>query len=330
MGNIKKVLPNKNKLKTSIDVFMGNLISFKDSIRNDSNFEFEKYKVFSNIFKNITEEVGDNGLDESDYSELRTLFKERFFPHALESNFGKRAIQWPEGYPGDHITLEYLYKGFPDSESLFGKYVDLYLVSRHLGVGVRERKNMLSKIIEDYIFSNDCKTILNIGCGSCRELYDIGIKLNSFDGEISCLDFDENALDFSKKTLVSRSIDIDNISFVKMNVLKLTNSTFMRNNLGSFDLIYSAGLFDYIQDKGLKRIFNSLYENLNEGGMIIAPFKDINEYDVFDYHWLANWDAFFLRTKDEVTSLINESINQTSMEILPSSSRAINFYIIKK
>lgn len=320
----------KNDFEKSVEFFFNELSNFKTNLNGDTNFDFDKYNEFRKIFDKITNQVEQNKHNDVEESRLKKLFKEKFYPFAVESNFLKRAHDWPKGYPGDHITLEYLYKGSNESESVFGQYLDLYGMSRELGIGVRERKDFLRQLIEKHIFKGNFQSVLNIGCGSCRELYDMGLKLNNFEGDITCVDFDADALDFSKKTLASRSIKLENMDFKKMNVLQLKDTEFMKNELGSFDLIYSAGLFDYIDDKGLDRIFKSLHSNLNNNGVIIAPFKDANFYKFFDYHWFVNWDAFLHRTKDEVNLLINNAISGCKLEIIPSNSKAINFFIISK
>lgn len=314
----------------SLNTFFSELNAFQKNIINDKAIDFSKWKTFQEIFLKLTHAFDNYNFSKEENAIAIQEFKSRFKPYTDQSVFATRTLTWPKGYPGDHITLEQIYAGYPRSEAVIGQYIDLYYMSRDLAVGVRERKDYLKKHLEQELFNKKPQRVLNIGCGSTRELYDIGLRLNEYKGSITCLDFDEDALAFSERTMASRSMDISKFTFRKMNVLKLVNSQFMNQELGAFDLIYSAGLFDYIQDKGLKRIFNSLYENLNEGGKIIAPFKDCNYYTIFDYHWLGNWDAFYQRTKSEVLDLLQSSIPAAKIEIVASSTKAINFYMITK
>ncbi len=314
----------------ALDAFFEELKDFENSIFPDEAVDFSKWNDFQNIFQRMTDKFERYQFTDEEYEWAIQHFKERFRPFVLKSNFGTRTIEWPKGYPGDHITLEYIYSGYPKSEVIIGRYIDLYYMSRALAVGVRERKDQLKRHLEEELFTESCKNVLNIGCGSCRELYDIGLQLNDFEGKITCLDFDEDALTFSERTMASRAIDLSKFNFRQMNVLKLVNSKYMTTELGTFDLIYSAGLFDYIQDKGLIRIFKSLYDNLNEGGTIIAPFKDTDYYTIFDYHWLGNWDAFYQRTKTEVWDLLRNAVPDAHLKIVPSTTKAINFYILTK
>ncbi|MBK7882427.1 MAG: class I SAM-dependent methyltransferase [Chitinophagaceae bacterium] len=283
-----------------------------------------------NIYKALESEI--------DFSKQENLddikaFKHQYYEFAKHSVLNTRILEWPKGYQGDNETLEYLYKGYPVSDNLLGKYIDLYAISRTLGVGIRERKEKLKELLVKEFFSADnisFKNILNIGCGSSKELYEIGVQLNKLNGKITCVDFDQDALNFSEITLSSRMIDMKKFDFKRLNVLKLVDPQFMLSNLGKFDIIYSVGLFDYIQDKGLIKIFKTLYANLNDGGKIIASFKDCNHYSNFDYHWLGNWDGFYQRTKAEAIQLLQKSIPGAEIEISKSTIEAINYYIIKK
>lgn len=324
------IKPAMTGFMSALDTFFKSMNDFEKEISKDESVSFDKWKEFQDIMLRLTNNFEKYDFIAQEYQTSIEHFKERFRPYVEKSLFGTRANDWPQGYPGDHITLEYIYKGFPQSPDLIGQYVDLYFMSRHLAVGVRERKDQLKNHVQEQLNKESCKTVLNVGCGSSRELYDIGLKLNDYNGKITCLDFDGDALTFSARTLASRMINLDKFEFRKMNVLKLVNSKFMNSELGTFDLIYSAGLFDYIQDKGLKRIFGSMHKNLNEGGMIIAPFKDCEYYTIFDYHWLGNWDAFYQRTKVEVWDLLKEAIPGVNLKVIPSSTPAINFYIITK
>jgi extracellular factor (EF) 3-hydroxypalmitic acid methyl ester biosynthesis protein len=313
--------------------FLRKLESFQAQVQNESDISIDRFRELEQIFAAFRQKVTVQYPAHADqHQKLRDSFKEAFRPFSGASEMNQRVLEWPMGYPGDHITLEHIYRSAPVSDNAFGRYMDLYVFSRTLGVGIRERKNQLHNVLrqEFQVRSGKSFRVLNIGCGSCRELYDFGLELNDFPAEITCTDFDSAALQFSKESLMSRGINLDHFTFREMNVLKLVSSTYMQEELGSFDVIYSAGLFDYIQDKGITKIFGSLFENLNPGGVIIAPFKDADYYDTFDYYWIGNWTAFYQRTKREVQDLLTDSIPKAKMEIMSTPTPSINFFILRK
>jgi len=257
----------------------------------------------------------------------------KFWEHTSffnESYFFNRGRVWPQGYPGDYITLESIYKGMPVIEKGIGMYLDKYFLTRALARGVRERKIFLAEYIKKELASRESEqSILNIACGSSREIFDIGASINQYKPEMTFLDYDEDAVNYSRLLLHNANVDISNFSFIKFNALKLASLEFAQSKFEKKDVIYSAGLFDYIKTDTLIKMINSLFNLLNDGGVLIAPFKDKENYQIQDYHWLVNWSFFFQRTIDDVRALLEEATG-TTVEIIKSGSPAINFFIIRK
>jgi len=247
-----------------------------------------------------------------------------------KSYFFNRARTWPRGYAGDFETLEKIYGGVPVAKDGIGMYLDNYFVTRTLAKGVRERKRLLGNLIITELEQREIgQRILNIACGSSREVFDIGKKINVFKPQITFLDYDKGAVDYSKLLLSNEGIHVDEFKFMKYNALNLVFQEETRAEFGERDIIYSAGLFDYIKTDVLIKMIASLYSLLADGGVLIAPFKDKENYTVFDYHWLTDWSYFFQRTIEEVTNILEEATN-AKIEIIKSESEAINFFIIRK
>ena len=252
----------KHQTDQPYEQFFSRLTDFKTKhCTTNSTFKLNAWQELCEIYKDLEKQV--DAMPKDDILEnVRHTFKQQYYDFAKHSVLNSRVIDWPKGYQGDNITLEYLYKGYPVSEDLFGQYIDLYTISRTLGVGVRERKEKLKDILTKEMFQRDQTkflSVLNIGCGSSKELYEIGVRLNDFNGKITCVDFDSEALNFSEITLASRMIDMKKFEFIKLNVLKLVDAQYMESTLGKFELMYSVGLFDYIQDKGIIKLFQSLF-----------------------------------------------------------------------
>jgi extracellular factor (EF) 3-hydroxypalmitic acid methyl ester biosynthesis protein len=116
--------------------------------------------------------------------------------------------------------------------------------------------------------------------------------------------------------------------FVKHNAIKFINAEKTASQFGKQDIIYSAGLFDYLNDETLVRIFKSLYALLDENGVFIAPFKDCRFYNKADYHWLSNWSAFYQRIPQDVIEIFKQA--GLTPEIVETSSPAIKTFIVRK
>lgn len=224
----------------------------------------------------------------------------------LKSYFMERARTWPQGYPGDYLTLESVYRNTPLSGGI-GQYLDRHFLVSTLGQAARERLATLTDILFRVLDAYRAPSILNIACGSCRELVGLSRKIMEVDGRILCIDHDDEALDFSMKRLAATPLDLEHSEFRRYNALKMVSHERNLKEFGMQDVIYSAGFFDYMNDEVLVRILNSAYRMLRPGGTLIAPFKDATRYKTQEYHWFVDWTGFLQRTPDEIMAVIEKA-----------------------
>ena len=219
----------------------------------------------------------------------------------------QRATQWPQGYPGDYLTLESIYSQETTGDGL-GSLLDRYFLSRTLAVAVRSRRKTLSRILQEHaVIENGGGVWLNIACGASRELDNFPAELAP--SMIHCIDSDPRALEFASARLQHSGLHMTTHS---ESALRYISAARNRGRFGRVTMIYSAGLFDYIDDEGLARLLHGLYRTLDPGGVLVAPFKDATRYETFDYHWLVNWNQFFQRTERDFQDIFRAAGVPTS------------------
>lgn len=261
--------------------------------------------------------------------EMRAAFHRATHGTFAKSYLVNRARTWPSGYQGDHKMLETIYRSLPLSKGL-GYYIDLYALRSTLALGVRNRMKILIDILADELNNRTRPKILNIGCGSCRELFDIVPEIIRSRATITCLDSDEDALLFSQNR-ISYTEATPRISFRKYNALRLFDAETALNDIGKQDIIYSAGLFDYLDSDFLVKVISTLYGLLNKGGRLIAPFKDAERYRPSIYHWITDWDGFKQRTEKEFSAIMRRAgIPSDATQVRRDGTGAIIFYSATK
>lgn len=218
------------------------------------------------------------------------IFRDKTNPIFLKSYYFNRARTWPQGYQGDYITMENCYRNIPLSIGI-GYYLDLYLLNSPLGIAVRNRIKMLEYLLMEEIQNRKGASMLNIACGSCRELMGLAVDIIDYKTNVTCIDNDEDALRFSMKRLSTLGLD-DYVKFFKYNAVRMFDVDSSMSEFKGQDIIYSVGFFDYLPSDFLIRMFKSLYNILNPGGVIIVAFKDADRYDHRLFHWMVDWDAF--------------------------------------
>lgn len=257
-------------------------------------------------------------------------FREKTNQLLSKSYLVNRTRTWPQGHQGDYSTLEMAYKNSPLSEGI-GYYLDRYLLSAPLAQGVRERITTLRDLLKEDLISRQAPRVLDIACGSCREVFELAPEIKASQARFTCIDLDEDALDFAMDRLAHAGLSEDQIELRKYNALRIFDFENSVMEFGMQDVIYSVGYFDYLPDDFLIKLLNSLYRLLAPGGRLIAAFKDVNHYRPQPFHWLVNWDGFLQRTEDDFERLFHfTEIPAAALKKRRVDSGAILFYTAVK
>lgn len=291
------------------------------------------------IYREITNEVDDmmtacavferEVKDMNVIKQARTRFREKTNSIVSKSYCINRTRTWPQGSQGDHKTLELAYKNTPLSEGL-GLYLDLYMLNLPLAEGVRNRIKMLEELLRQEIQGRSAPSVLNIACGSCRELMGVAPDITESGAKLVCIDNDNDALAYAQSRLAYSGIS-DEAEFFKYNALRLFDYEQSVAEFGMQDIIYSMGFFDYLPSDFLVKMFGTLFNMLNPDGRIIAPFKDARGYRSQEYHWLVDWDGFQQRKEEDFRQIMADAgIPEDAISEVRDSSGTIIFYIITK
>jgi SAM-dependent methyltransferase len=173
--------------------------------------------------------------------------------------------------------------------------------------------------------------VLDVACGSCREVFEIAPEIKASGAKFMCLDLDRDALDFARDRFSNAGLLSDNVELLTYNALRMFDYETAKTEFGMQDIIYSIGFFDYLPDDFLVKLLRSLYSLLNPGGKLIAAFKDINHYRSQEFHWFAHWDGFMQRIEDDFVRLLDQAeIPRSARSMTRVESGAIIFYSITK
>jgi extracellular factor (EF) 3-hydroxypalmitic acid methyl ester biosynthesis protein len=330
----EKVAVWSEKLDASIEEIIVQLSEIEDGIfAGRLGYDEKTYLKVEKIllhgldcFEEFEKVAGSNsGLLKEKRVQLRTRTDHLF----RKSYFMNHARTWPKGYPGDYKMLENLYRNSPLSEGL-GYFMDFYFLSRTLGIAVRERLAFMRELIRAELASRSNLKLLNLACGSSREILELAKELKSTDSRVICVDHDGDALDFSLNRLSYAGLS-NRVVMRKYNVIRMVDHDRNVKEFGPQDVIYSMGLYDYLTDNVLIRLFSSQYKMLLPSGKAILTFKDSRRYRTQDYHWYIEWDAFYQRTAEESRDLVRKAgIPDSAVETLRDPSGVILFYIVNK
>lgn len=254
------------------------------------------------------------------------LFKETF-PYFMRSSLAERAYFKPNGYAGDFKMIEMMYQNKPSGDGAFGKLVDEWLLNRPPCCAVRGRrlflKNMLLEKSDHILRTKENVKIMNLACGPSRELFDF-IKEFDQDDKVmaTCLDIDPQALQYTDQ--LSRSFSHNSqIRVMEDNLIKWALGT-STQKIEKQDIIYSGGLFDYLDDSLFLKLANKCHEYLNIGGiLVIGNFKPNPDQIFMDN--ILEWRLIY-RTPDDLHSILSKSKFGGKIEIMEEKVAKIQLF----
>jgi SAM-dependent methyltransferase len=260
----------------------------------------------------------------------QAYFREKTRPFFSKSYCINRVQTWPQGHQGDFMTVELNYRNTPLSEGI-GYYLDRYFLSAPLSVAVRERLIKMRELLKLELDTRRSPKVLDVACGSCREVFELAQEIKASNAKFMCLDLDRDALDFARDRFSHAGLLSDQVELLTYNALRMFDYETAKMEFGKQDVIFSLGFFDYLPDDFLVKLLKSLYMLLNPGGKLIAAFKEATRYRSQEFHWFANWDGFMQRTRSDFDRIIDQAeIPQSTLSMTQIESGAILFYTATK
>ena len=184
--------------------------------------------------------------------------------------FTARSFYKPRGYAGDAVLIDYIYTENPriagnQAISALGETIFRFTTAAPASAGVRARRDIMACIIDESCAVVDRPHILSVACGHLREATLCRSVLSGHVGRFVALDQDQLSLDVVKDATADRGV-IPVCSSIK---------SLFRGDIAQerFDLIYSTGLYDYLDDRIAGKLTCRLFDMLNPGGrLVIANF----------------------------------------------------------
>lgn len=301
---------------------------------NDSKIKKEDiFQLFDDIIDNV-EESAKNITSKVSITKIKKNIRKAIAPWLYQSDIIKRGYEKPRGYPGDYGIIETIYDDKPISNSI-GKIFDLYLLENRYANAVKKRKDKMREVLYSEItHSSKDLDILNIACGSCREIRELldDPKLSNKKTNYLCIDQDPEALEFTQKAILQLKKNSSIVNFLEENIMSfIQKPKEFSSKLGKFDIVYSIGLIDYLPDRLLKSLISFLFSLLKEKGKLILPHKDIDQYNPRNINWYCDWN-FYPRNEEKLLSIIRDAINvPISIKTDRENTQTIFFtYITKK
>jgi extracellular factor (EF) 3-hydroxypalmitic acid methyl ester biosynthesis protein len=291
-----------NKTEPMIDNF-SDVSEYLNGLIEKGGPEPEDYEKFTSIVNNLSKE------------ELE-LFRETIRSVLNENSLIGHGFVKPFGYPGDFRLIDKIYQ-FDVNEDKKYRNWDIFFQNQPGANAVRNRKNAFLNYCRKLVKERKKSNVLILGSGPASDVCEF-LTENPTSKNISfdLIDFDQAAIDFSRQKNAEFS---SQVTYYRINALRY-------NSFRTYDLIWSAGLFDYFKDKHftflLRKYFNCLSE---DGEMVISNFSTRNPTKKLMEH-LSDW-YLNLRTESDLYRIATDANIDKELVSVEKEPLGINLFL---
>ncbi|TAL06701.1 MAG: methyltransferase domain-containing protein [Verrucomicrobia bacterium] len=260
-------------------------------------------------------------------------------PLMMCAPFGRRTFLKPLGYAGDYEMVNMILRDPFEGDSMYARLVNLWFLRQWPAEAHRNRIKYLKTCLKRECLRGARRgqpvRILNLGCGPAYEVQQfLESEAVSDHAEFTLLDFNQETLDYATSLLTvakQRAGRRTPIKFEKKSVHQLLKEGGRRQNPGAgiYDLIYCAGLFDYLSDRTCQHLMNIFHQQLAPGGLLVAtnvddrkPFRHMMEF-------LLDWHLIY-RTPAGGATLVPESASADEVQVFNDDTEVNIFIEVRK
>jgi len=267
----------------------------------------------------------------------RLHLRRQLHPLLLASPFAYRTFTKPLGYAGDYEVVDMMLRSPYEGASLFAKMINVWLIGQAPAEAHRNRMGYLvRKLTEETLRVSACgrrARVFNLGCGPAEEVRRFLVEQPvSRASSFTLVDFNEETIARVQERLhqlARQHRPSAELHFVRKSVQQILKEAARSATAagGEYDLLYCAGLFDYLADPICQRLMDIFYEMLAPGGLILVtnvsdamnqtrPFRYSMEY-MLDWHLIYR-DGTAIRKlapAKAVPELVNATADMTGVNV---------------
>lgn len=244
------------------------------------------------------------------------------------------------GYPGDYLLMLQLYANRPQGPNVFARVFHKLGCEEPLAQGVRERKELLKEILDaEYRRiategrTDEAMRVTSLACGAAVEVQELLSERASWPvpTEWLLIDPEENALEHAYAAIhrtIARGQVNARVSAVNLSFSQLMRHPSLAGLQGEQDVIYSAGLFDYLSDHRSAALIGALYQLLRPGGVLIIGNAEAPNEHFWMTEFITDWTLRY-RTRDEMMAL-GTQLGGAALTVHTLDCRAYLFLAIRR
>ncbi|HON59558.1 MAG TPA: methyltransferase domain-containing protein [Smithella sp.] len=263
-------------------------IDYLKTLAKKGGPEAQDYEELAQLYKIVNNKRKQGVYSDEDLMEIWRSVPEAYITTDTMQGY---VLMKPLGYHGDYVIIERIYNKWLSPKPHLANW-DVFFHQQAAPQAVVNRKKYFLDVLTSLNSRKDPRYVLNIGCGPSNDIIEFLEKENSHVS-FECVDYDKDAIDYSFNKMKEKNL-LHCVCFHRENALKYVPTKL-------FDLIWSAGLFDYLNDNYFKMLLNKMLNFVKSGGEIIIGNFSVNN-PTRDYMECGNWFLYH-RTEEDLIRL---------------------------
>ncbi|MDY6993212.1 MAG: class I SAM-dependent methyltransferase [Pseudomonadota bacterium] len=270
-----------------------------------------------NLARNLTGIVNDNLQDLFDEFEVivseinepfetqvhKNFARAQILPLILCAPFVYRSYTKPLGYAGDYEMVNMIFRDPNEGASTYAQMLNIKILDMVTATAHRNRIHELVKILTEesraVLSRKERFKVLNVGCGPAKEIQMLIEKgICDQHWEIELLDFDEEALIHTRAQIESR-MPSAHVRYTCKSIYQfLKEDRHASRPQNQYDMIYCAGLFDYLSDKVCAKLLAIFETIVLPGGIILSTNVHVRNPTKGFMEYFLDWHLTYRHEKD--------------------------------
>lgn len=243
--------------------------------------------------------------------QIRTLFSPQFLNNTMQG-FG---IRKPFGYSGDFKIIDMIYTHHHSEIPEFYAW-DSFFHKQAAPNAVRNRKEYFKKLISDKMHAGSMD-LLNVASGPARDLQELYAQLpDPSQLRTQCVELDPHAIEYASQLCQTY---LQHIAFHQKNILRFQTQD-------RFDVVWSAGLFDYFEDRIFILALKKFATFVKPGGEIVIGNFSLENPSKNYMELLGDWYLIH-RSPETLTRLALDAGFEAHQISIRSENLGVNLFM---
>lgn len=297
-------------LQTTADV---DALDYLQELIDRGGPEPHEFAELNGFIDELSAAVAQSNHPEAETATLRGAFGNDFLLSTLHGHVLRR----PYGYAGDFSVIDKIYTYHLTPDPRFRRW-DEFFHTLSAPKAVRNRKKYFKQTLTRLVGESSQPEVrlLNIASGPARDLAELYAQIDPARLATTCVEMDSNAIRHAR---VLTAPHASRVSFVEKNIFRFETDA-------QFDVIWSAGLFDYFDDKTFVAVLRRFKAWLAEDGEIIIGNFSPNNPNRQYMELFGNWFLHH-RTEEQLAWLATEAGFSPEKIFVGQEAEGVNLFV---